>query len=401
MPDLLISLDPELPAELGRAIEHALHDLAIATADESAIDPDSESPRPFRLVLAATGAAPARTDADTLMVLAGPGVGTAQGGAVQGGAARIEASDIERRTRRWIGLVERLGARLGRPGLAAYVAAQDDAEQLKAWALDWPNDPLAESIAADFDPADLRARLADAHRRADDADTERRDLKRRLADALREKSDAEGQSLDHRRDADDQIVQLDAQLEAARRRIAELEATLESTAYALELAPVASRGAIEAARREAGVARAMADRADAIALDAPDALRWKTASYVGQSRDGQPEGYGVMRFAADRTAGYRGQFVGGQRVGHGVGAVGGLTWSGQWRNDEPEGHGVLEGPGVRYEGEVKPGEHGPRRVKGGGHLWDAAPPAQLLPEKTKAARQPIVMAPAPQLPAPD
>lgn len=48
----------------------------------------------------------------------------------------------------WVKLVQRIGEQAGRPGLAAYLRLGDDRAAMAAWLKDYPNDPLAEDVAA-------------------------------------------------------------------------------------------------------------------------------------------------------------------------------------------------------------------------------------------------------------
>lgn len=48
----------------------------------------------------------------------------------------------------WIQLLERVGALVGRPGIAAYEAAQADRTTLAAWMAANPNDPLFDAAVA-------------------------------------------------------------------------------------------------------------------------------------------------------------------------------------------------------------------------------------------------------------
>src|SRR6185503_15496339 len=111
---LLIHWDGEIDGPFRRRLERALEELQVGYADAAGVDVDPEAPAPVRLaVLAAAGQGTA-PDAD-LALLGGPGVFREAGGAV-----RLEAGDIEHRTRRWIAFTEKLGMQLGRPALAKF-----------------------------------------------------------------------------------------------------------------------------------------------------------------------------------------------------------------------------------------------------------------------------------------
>lgn len=369
---LLLHWDPEIEGEFRRAFERALSDLAIEHDDASSID---ETPSGSVTVALASPASAREKPKDALLIVGGPGEAQANG------ALRIETKDIAEGSRRWAGVVEKLAAALDRRALVPYVAAGGDVDTLKRWALEHPADPLADSVRAEFDVGDLRARLADAARRAEAAEAQ---LRRTGIDKHR----AEGEAIDARRAAEDSAVLLRAQLDAAHERIRELNATLDATGYALADAPEGSREIIAAARREAGLARIAADRAEAVALDAPDSLRWHGAHYLGETRNGLPHGLGVMTFASGGKdiGGYRGQFEAGKRAGLGVGISGGFAWTGRWAEDEAFGPGVLETPeGRRFEGEVASVDGVPR--KGRGHVWRSARAPLLRHTPAPANRQ--------------
>jgi hypothetical protein len=57
-------------------------------------------------------------------------------------------SGIGARNPEWLRLLERIGALVGRPGLASYEAAQSERAALAAWIADHPGDPLFESAVA-------------------------------------------------------------------------------------------------------------------------------------------------------------------------------------------------------------------------------------------------------------
>lgn len=368
---LLLHWDPEIDGEFRRAFERALDNLAIAHDSLDGVDEPREGA--INVALASPAAAPRERPKDAILIIAGPGeTNTASN------ALRLETRDIDDTSRRWLGVVEKLAAALDRRALTAYVAAGDDPDARKAWALAHASDPLAASVEADFDPADLRARLAAETQRADSAERALRSHERRLADALREKSGAEYDAIGARKLAEDDASLLRADLEAAQQRIAELGAILETTAFALSSAPADRRPFVEAARREAGLAQLIADHArHASVQDSADTLAWPTARYRGETRNGLPHGLGVMTWldGGKPCGGYAGQFEAGFAAGLGVGDHDGHRWRGRWSADCPSGAGVLDhgSDGNRYEGEVVAIDGAPRRKRGAGHLWGAGP----------------------------
>jgi hypothetical protein len=358
---LLLHWDPEIDGAFRRAFEGALAELRIAHDDASSVD---ETPKGAVNIALASPASAREKPRDAILIVGGPGEAKADG------ALRLEAKDIAEGSRRWDGVVEKLGAALDRRAIVPFVQARGDVDTLKRWALEHPADPLAETVGADFDIAELRRRLGAERARADAAEAKLRDHERWLADTQREARHAEGDAVGAAREAQIEAAQLRASLGAAEERLRDLSSTLEATAFGLARAPEAMRGVIADARREAGLARIAADRAEAIAREAPDALRWDGALYRGETLNGLPHGLGVMSFVVGRkeTGGYRGEFEGGRRVGLGIGWSEGFRWSGHWTGDEAGGLGVLEtDDGRRFEGEVAMVQGSPRRVRG--HLW--------------------------------
>jgi hypothetical protein len=347
---LLLYWDPELDGAFRRRLERALYDLGVNAADASAVDVDPDAPAPVRLALvSARGSAIANAD---IAVQAGPGDFPKSGSAL-----RLEARDIEDQTRRWAAFVDRLGGKLGRPGLAVA-------------------------------PEDLEVRLGEASRRAEEAERALADMERQRNDALRTARHAET-SL-----AAERVRAAGLEREAER-----LRATAESTAFSLSSAPPHLQEVLALARDHAWRARLAAARADEAALAHTDALSFPKAhaTYSGETHNRLPHGFGVMTFrdGAAVTAIYRGAFEAGQRSGHGIAASdGGLTWSGEWNSDEAAGLGVLETQdGRRFEGEVTADETGtPKQVRG--WTWEAGrrvsadphrPVAPLLPSPAQQA----------------
>lgn len=368
MADLLLSIDPELDRAFATRFERALDDLAISHADETATDPDPEAKRLPRLALFAAHRADAPSSrADTVVVVAGPAAPD-HDAPYAPGALRLEASDIDARTRRWTLVAERLGQKLGRPGLPALIAAGDDTAALAAWAIAHPTDRHAATLSQDLSPASLHAQLALERQRAEAAELRLANLDRDHSHALRQTSDARRtteKDSDHIR-----------RLEAENQRLSDL---VDHAAYGLAHAPADLRNLLTSARDHALRARLAAARADAAADDWPDALIWskQQARYAGETKNGAPHGHGVMTFldGALVVATYRGQFDDGARAGHGVAiADDGCVWSGQWSEDNASGLGVLDLPdGRRFEGEVAPGPDGPREQRG--FTWNGAPQA--------------------------
>jgi hypothetical protein len=291
----------------------------------------------------------ASTNAD-IVVQAGPGDFSKAGSAL-----RLEASDIENQTRRWAAFVDRLGGKLGRPGLAVA-------------------------------PEDLEVRLGEASRRAEEAERALADMERQRNDALRAAKHAETSLVAER-----------ARAAGLERKAEQLQAMAESTTFSLSSAPAHLREALSLARDHAWRARLAAARADEAAVAHPDALTFPKAraAYSGETHNRLPHGFGVMTFrdGAAAVAVYRGAFEAGQRSGHGIAdSDDGLVWCGEWKNNEAAGFGILETPeGRRFEGEVTADETGaPKQVRG--WTWEAGkrvpadphrPVAPLLPSPAK------------------
>ncbi|MDZ4761648.1 MAG: hypothetical protein SGJ21_11290 [Alphaproteobacteria bacterium] len=348
MRGLLIHWDEALDGAFRRRFEAALADLRIDHAD-ALVDQDAEASPRARLIVAGAGSKPSPgLTRDATIILAGPGL-FASGVA----GLRLEAADIDARTRRWTAVAEKLGAQTGRPGLAALVEAGDD-------------------------PDTLRARLDVALRDASAAESERARLERERDEAMRARKHVETALAAER-----------AEALAMRREIARLEDLATSSVFALSFVPDDHRRIVERAREQAALARLASTRAAAAAATHPDALVWPKAHamYSGETRNGLPHGEGVLVFhASDRSsARYAGEFRDGVRAGHGVGlSEEGHVWTGAWRDNEAHGCGLLETPdGRRFEGEVAPDEtRAPRRLAG--WSWEAAAAPGVATVHTKA-----------------
>lgn len=368
---LLIQWDPEIDGPFRRRFERALRELQVDYADVDEVDSDPDNAA-ARLLVATPGARASHRDTDVIVLLAGPGEARHANGAL-----RLEASDIDNRTRRWTQTTERLGARLDRPGLAKFAEADSDPDALKSAALAFPADPLARDAAISLQPGVLQDKLASEMRRADTAEQTRDAAHRDLDAAVRAQKAAEHTLAGVRNEA----ALLGAKGEA-------LAALVESTVFALASAPEKERPAVAAAREHAWRARIAAARASDAAERYPQALHWKGATtYAGETQNSQPHGHGVMIFRSGgkEVASYRGAFSHGHRDGHGVAISDGMTWTGQFANNEACGYGLLETPTARFEGEVAPRSDGaPRRVRG--CTWDLS-----------GAASPRVHQPAPPL----
>lgn len=366
--------DAEIDGPFRRKLERALGELQIDFADASQVDFDPDAARPLKLSILAPRGEPA-ADAD-IVVLGGPGELNART------ALRLEANDIEGRTRRWIAFVEKLGQKIGRPALAKF-AADTSTEEQRALSLAYPADPLSKDFAPNHSPDVLMERAAAALARAEAAERAIAAAQLNEANAIRERRTVE------------------ALIAAERARVAELEqevgrlfALSETTAYALGSVPADTRGVVSEARAQAWQARLAAARATELAAIHPEALVWKNgASYSGETLNRQPHGSGVMvfRVGGREIARYAGAFDQGRRSGLGIATSDdGLVWTGAWKADEACGHGLLETPdGKRFEGEVAPDEGGaPKRVRG----WEWNPsPARS--QKTYSVATPALPAP--------
>src|SRR5262245_12483619 len=88
---LLLYWDPELDGAFRRALERALSDLGVRTADASEVDIDPDGQAPVRIALASARGTMGPANAD-IVVLAGPGEFPKASGAL-----RLETADIENR----------------------------------------------------------------------------------------------------------------------------------------------------------------------------------------------------------------------------------------------------------------------------------------------------------------
>lgn len=345
---LYLYWDPAIGADFQRQIEAAFGRLNVVIADGETADIDPEQPGLIAVVVSSAGgwAPPAKSD---IVIQAGPGEFPQTPGAI-----RLTLDDVNGDTPRWGKLVERLRAKLGVPSLA--LSADQLEEQLNATA-----------------------------QRADEAE-------RNISAALLNEANAI---------RDNRQLRLD--IAAARERIAELEQQNEhletlnrSGRFAISAVPENLRRAVAQAREFSHRAELAAARAVEAAASFPDAITFGGAIYSGQTRNGRPDGHGVMVFMRGKavTAIYRGEFTHGKRAGLGVSiADEGLVWSGQWVADEACGFGILEAPdGRRFEGQVEPDKDGPRATPGSGWQWNA-------PDTTRRATAHHAVAPS--LPAPD
>lgn len=318
--------DPALGDDFRKALQRALRDLKVETADASEIDADPEADGVVVALVSAKGETimPTRPD---VIVLAGPGDFPSGG---QG--LRLEREDIAQKSRRWYKLVDRLRAKLGSASLAL------------------PSE-------------DLEVRLDEEARRADEAERAR-DLIERERDEIERKS----KRLEH------ELVKARSRAHQSEEELERLREIHRLSAFALSSVSPHEQETVTHARDHAWRAQLSAQRALEMAGQHPEALVWKAASYSGWSENAEPSRHGVMTFTGkggETIASYRGEFRGGRREGHGVGiSADGLVWTGQWKNDEACGFGVLETPdGRRFDGEVAPGDDGaPRRVRG--WLWE-------------------------------
>jgi len=366
---LIVSFDAELDGDFQRAFSEGLDALAIPHADAGAIDADPESPQTIDIyiVSASRGGTGAYDLPDVVRIIGGPG-----GRETGGRAMRLEAADIREGTKRWAAVAGRIGELAGRPGLEAYVLAASGEARL-AWAAEHALDPLAADILESRKSAVLMGQLEAATRRAEAAETA-------LAQAQR---DAAVETVDRRR-AQSSAAATHARVVELEAELARLRTRLEDGPFALSLAPDGKRDVIDRARDAAAMARMAAARGAAAAEAYPGALVWPQgdAAYAGETRNRHPHGPGVMTFARTGCF-YRGDFVGGSREGFGIGrSEDGSIWSGRWSKGEACGYGILEtADGRRFEGEVAPGDRGPRRVDG--YVWPATAGAR------KAQRDPM------------
>ena len=353
---LIVMYADALPAGVRDAFEAALFDLDVDCAASESYDhhPDDESP-----AVVFVGAPNMRMEppARDMLVVA------------------CSEAEIEGRRRTWLASLQKIGERVGRPGLPAFAEAAGNPHAMKSAIIQYPEDPLARRFAGDLNPDNLTAALAVEKTRADAAEQAAADLEIQLH-ALRVE-------LDRERTARIAERGRAARAEADRART---EAAIEETRYALNDLRAETRRLVEAAREAAWRARLKAAEGREMAEQFRSGLIWDSANaiYNGESRNALPDGRGVMRFLeGGRERGfYRGEFSQGKRHGFGVGkAADGHTWTGQWANDEAHGYGILEThDGRRMEGEVAP-------------PTDAAPPERNLhvwPEASKdATRAPV------------
>jgi hypothetical protein len=358
---LLLQWDPEIDGVFRRRFERALGELQVDYADIAAVDPDDET-HAIVILTSPLSRPPHHRDSNVPIILGGPGQTQSTNGAL-----RLETSDIDNRTRRWITAADKLGAKLDRPGLATFAEADSDPGALTSAALAFPADPLAKDAAIALQPAVLQERLADEKRRADDAEQARDTAHRAQDHAARQLKLAEQQRFAAQMDSKKLAVEIDR-----------LTAITESSAFALSNVAAAEREIVSAARDHAWRARLASARALDAAEAHSDALHWTKshATYSGETKNGQPHGHGVMIFRRndDIVAIYRGEFAHGLRAGHGVAISEGHHWTGQFANDEANGLGLLEtSDGRRFEGAVSLDATGaPRR--GRGWLWKSAAP---------------------------
>ena len=371
---VFIFWDPEIDGPFRRRLERALGELQVDFADASQVDFDPEAARPLKLsILSPRGEPVANAD---IVVLGGPGEFDARS------ALRLEANDVEMRTRRWIAFAEKLGQRIGRPALAKF-AADTSIEEQRALSLTYPADPLSKDFAPCHSPDALMEKAASAISRAETAE-------RAIATAQL----SEANAIRDRRAAEALVAMERARVAELEREIDRLSALSEATAYALGSVPADTRAVVSEARAQAWQARLAAARAAEVAAIHPEALVWKNgASYSGETLNRQPDGHGVMIFHAGgrEIARYAGAFVQGRRNGLGIATSDdGLVWTGAWKDDEACGCGLLETPdGRRFEGEVAPDEGGsPKRVKG--WEWNPSP---ARPQKTYSVATPALPAP--------
>lgn len=371
---VFIFWDAEIDGPFRRKLERALGELQVDFADASQVDFDPEAARPLKLSIVAPRGEPV-ADAD-IVLLGGPGEFSSRT------ALRLEASDIDGRSKRWIAFLEKLGQQTGRPALAKF-AAEPSTDDQRALSLAFPADPLSKDFAPNHSPEVLMEKAANALARAEAAERVIATAQLNEANAIRERKAAE------------------ARVAAERSRVAELEkevdrlsALSESTAYALGSVPSDARAVVNEARAQAWQARLAAARAAEMAITHPEALVWKNgASFSGETMNRQPHGLGVMVFRAggQEVARYAGAFDQGLRVGLGIATSDeGLVWTGQWKDDEACGCGLLETPdGRRFEGEVAPDESGaPKRIKG--WEWNSGPARS---QKTYSVAMPALPAP--------
>lgn len=375
---VFIYWDAEIDGPFRRKLERALAALQVDFADASQVDHDPEAAAPVKLAILSPAGHGAPEDAD-LVIVGGPG------GFYTRNTLRLEAADIDSRTRRWLSILDKLGQKLDRPALSKY-AADGSVEDQRALSLAFPADPLSKDFAPNHSPDVLMEKAAAAEARAEAAERAIATAQLNEANAIRERKKAEAAAAAER-----------ARVTELEREIERLSALSESTAFALASVPVDLRDVVSEAREQAWRARVAATRATEAAMAHPDALTWKHGvSYSGETVNRRPHGFGIMIFrkGAHEVSRYTGAFEDGRRAGHGVATSDdGVVWTGAWKNDEACGYGLLEtSDGRRFEGEVAPDETGaPRQVRG----WEFGLPA-ASPRKTNPHRAVTPALPSPQ-----
>ncbi len=222
---VFIFWDAEIDGPFRRKLERALAALQVEFADASQVDFDPDAAAPVKLVALSAASQPAPDDAD-IVVLGGPGQFHARS------ALRLEASDIEGRTRRWIAFADKLGQKLGRPALSKY-AAEGTLEDQRALSLAYPADPLSKDFAPSHSPEALMEKTAAALARAEAAERAIATAQLNEANAIRE-----------RRTADATIAAERARINELEREVKRLSALTESTAFALGALPADVRGVV-------------------------------------------------------------------------------------------------------------------------------------------------------------
>lgn len=365
---LLIQWDSAIDGEFRRRMERAFENLMIEHADVDNLDPQTVTAGVPAFV-AAPGAAvpqgPALKAAGAIVIIGGPAGDSGAAGDVPGGARRLEVKDLSEISRRWTRALDMIGARISRPGLSLYpaaqqAAAQGDAEALAQWAREHADDPLANKALEAASPAGLARDLAATASQLKAASASSVDAERRLALAEQRRREVERLAAEER----DAHRQREAELSA---RIQGLELALDS-ALPLADAPTDLAPIVAAARSRAWDARVVAVEADRMALTFPDALSWPNgARYSGETANSRPHGLGVLTYPLELGAGpYRGEFRDGRREGLGVGASAeGHVSAGAWSQNSASGLGVLQAQdGRRFEGQVEPSATGPIAVAG-------------------------------------
>ena len=260
---VFIFWDAEIDGPFRRKLERALGELQVDFADASQVDFDPEAVRPMRLSILSPRGEPV-ADAD-IVVLGGPGEFNARS------ALRLETSDIEGRSKRWIAFAEKLGQKIGRPALAGF-AADASTEDQRALSLAYPADPLSKDFAPNHSPEVLMDKAAAAVDRAEAAE-------RAIATAQLNEANA----IRARRTAEALVASERARIAELEKEVDRLSALSETTAYALGSVPADTRAVVSEARAQAWQARLAAARAEALAREHPEALVWKNgASYSGR-----------------------------------------------------------------------------------------------------------------------